>query len=77
MINDVRSQAGVESTGSYSSPLISARLLPYSYHEVTTDHHVQPVDVLEQLKANITQLEDLHTRLRFMMGEVRTLMKRG
>lgn len=50
---------------------------PFSYHEVTEQKHVVRTDVLEQLKANLSQLEDLHLRLKFMMGEVRYLIKRG
>jgi len=35
------------------------------------------VDVLCQLKANLSQLEDLHGRLKHMMGEISYLLKRG
>jgi hypothetical protein len=35
------------------------------------------VDVLCQLKANLCQLEDLHGRLKHMMGEISYLLKRG
>lgn len=34
------------------------------------------VDVLEQLKTNMAQLEDLHARLRFVMSEISYLLKR-
>jgi hypothetical protein len=56
---------------------LSAAVFPYTYHEISSDQqHVVKLDVLEQLKANISQLEDLHGRLRFMMIEVRGLIKR-
>ena len=34
-------------------------------------------DVLVQLKANLAQLEDLHARLKFAMGEISYLIKRS
>jgi hypothetical protein len=34
-------------------------------------------DVLVQLNANLAQLEDLHGRMRFMMGELSYLLKRS
>lgn len=33
-------------------------------------------DVLQQFEANLSQLEDLHGRLRFVMNEVRTIVVR-
>lgn len=47
----------------------------HSYHEMK-DQHLVEVDVLEQLKANMSQLEDLHARLKFMMAEVAYLIKK-
>lgn len=47
-----------------------------AYHEMT-EKHVVEVDVIEQLKANLSQLEDLHQRLRFMMGEISYLLKKN
>jgi hypothetical protein len=44
------------------------------YHELASQTVVE-VDVLEQLKSNLARLEDLHARMRFMMTEVRYLMK--
>lgn len=38
--------------------------------------HVAEMDVLEQLKSNIVQLEEMHARLKFMMAEVRYLVIR-
>ncbi len=45
--------------------------LPSSLPNVSTQK-----DVLEQLKHNVAQLEDLHGRLKFMMGEVQSLVKK-
>lgn len=47
-----------------------------TYHELAERHLVE-VDVLEKLKANIAQLEDLHGRLRFMMAEITYLLKKN
>lgn len=47
-----------------------------AYHEIA-DRHVVETDVVEQLRSNIAQLEDLHARLRFMMAEVSYLMKKN
>lgn len=63
------SEAEVRST-SYSGSYRQA------YNEMT-DQHVVEVDVLEQLKANLSQLEDLHQRMRFMMGELSYLLKKN
>jgi hypothetical protein len=45
------------------------------YHELAHDH-VGATDVLVQLRSNLAQLEDLHARLKFMMGELSYLLKR-
>lgn len=47
-----------------------------TYHEIA-DRHVVETDVIEQLRANISQLEDLHGRLKFMMAEVSYLLKKN
>lgn len=47
-----------------------------TYREIA-DQHVVETDVLEQLRGNIAQLEDLHGRLRFMMKEVGYLLKKN
>jgi hypothetical protein len=48
-------------------------LSAYSYREVPglEGGHL---DVIEQLHANLAQIEDLHARLRFVMTEVRGLV---
>ena len=82
MANEVRAKEAAESSSleslasSSAIARVSAAVFPYSYHEIATDSHVVRLDVLEQLKSNIAQLEDLHGRMRFMMKEVRTLLKR-
>ena len=45
-----------------------------SYHELA-DRPVVEVDALNQLHANLAQLEDLQARLGFVMREVRYLLK--
>lgn len=81
MANEVRSQKAKEASELASSVGSSvaknAAFGHYAYHEIASDRHLVRVDVLEQLKSNIAQLEDLHGRLRFMMGEVRSLLKRN
>ena len=47
-----------------------------SYHEIA-DQHVVETDVIEQLRANMAQLEDLHGRMQFMMKEVSYLLKKN
>ncbi len=51
-------------------------LFRQSYHEIA-DRHVVETDVIEQLRANIAQLEDLHGRMKFMMAEVGYLLKKN
>ena len=46
-----------------------------AYHEVGVQHVVE-FDVLEQLKSNMSQLEDLHHRMKFMMGELSYLLQK-
>lgn len=47
-----------------------------TYHEIA-DRHVVEADVVEQLRANIAQLEDLHGRLRYAMSEIIYLIKKN
>lgn len=54
----------------------SRALFRQSYHEIA-DRHVVESDVIEQLRANIAQLEDLHGRMKFMMSEVAYLLKKN
>jgi hypothetical protein len=45
-----------------------------AYHEMA-DVPVQETDVLEQLQSNMRQLADLQSRMKFMLKEIRYLMK--
>ena len=47
-----------------------------SYHELL-EKPVVETDVLSQLKSNLNQLEDLHGRLKLMMGEISYLLKKA
>lgn len=47
-----------------------------TYHEIA-DSHVVEADVIERLRSNLAQLEDLHGRVRFMMSEVAYLLKKN
>lgn len=49
---------------------------PVAYHEMGVSPIVE-IDVLEQLKQNIQHLEDLHGRLKFLMGEVSGLLRKS
>ena len=44
------------------------------YREMA-DVPVQIVDPVEELTRSVAQLEDMQSRLRFMMREIRTMMK--
>jgi hypothetical protein len=52
-------------------PLYSPQL---AYHELA-DVPVQQTDLIEQLNTNLDQLLDLQSRMKFMMKEIRYLMK--
>lgn len=49
--------------------------VPRGYREVPGIESDR-LDVIEQLHANLSQLEDLHARLNFVMTELRTLLPR-
>ncbi len=46
-----------------------------AYHELLENPHVE-LDGLQRLNENLAQLEDLHGRLRFMMRDLTTLIRR-
>lgn len=52
---------------------------PRTRENKTTEVHAKSetaaLDVISQLNANISQLEDLHGRLRFMMTEIEKLAR--
>ncbi len=47
-----------------------------AYNEMAHDHVRASTDVLVQLRSNLSQLEELHSRLRFVMAEISYLLKR-
>lgn len=51
---------------------MARKLEPRGYSEISAPTQ----DVLHQFEANLAQLEDLHGRLRFVMNEVRTFIRR-
>lgn len=59
------------SNGSQEGLVYSSQVV---YNEMA-EIPVQETDVLEQLQANIRQLADLQARMKFMMKEIRYLMK--
>lgn len=63
---NMQNTVSVEPSVSYASEL--------SYHEMA-DVHVSRVSQIEQLRANVAQLEDLSNRMKFMTKEIRYLMK--
>jgi len=77
MIQDLISARQNEAT-ELSSQLakVSSPEFPYTYHEISQGDHVLSTDVLEQLRRNLAQLEDLQGRLSFMMGELRSLIRK-
>jgi hypothetical protein len=54
----------------------SSAYFQQAYRELS-EQHVVEVDVLERLKMNLSQLEDLHARLGFMLKEVSYLIKKS
>lgn len=56
------------------APLTS--YLSPAYHELA-GLSSEPLDVLSQLKVNLSQIEDLHGRLNFMVTEVSELIKKS
>jgi hypothetical protein len=74
-MNTVNATEALVSQQSESSELLQ-NSFRQTYHEIAARHIVE-VDVLERLKSNLAQLEDMHARLQFMMGEVSYLIKRN
>lgn len=46
-----------------------------AYSELGLKHNHQ-IDVIEQLRSNLDLLEDLHGRMKFMMNELSSLVKK-
>lgn len=63
---------------SENTSLVSDASVSYAselaYHEMA-DIPVSRISQIEQLRANIAQLEDLNQRMKFMTREIRYLMK--
>ena len=77
MITTLTSIASIENTAQDTQQNdLRSSSFRQSYHEIS-DQHVVETDVVEQLRANMAQLEDLHGRLRYMMGEISYLLKRS
>jgi hypothetical protein len=76
MNNEIASNAVM--SAQTESEAAASYLRPYheSYHELAERHGAE-ADVLEQLKSNLAQLEDLHGRMRFMMAEISYLLKKN
>lgn len=64
----------VHSETSTSGPIEGVFASDISYHEMA-ETPVQQTDILEQLEANMKQLSELQARMKFMMREIRYLMK--
>ena len=46
-----------------------------AYSELGLKHN-HKIDVIEQLRSNLDLLDDLHGRMKFMMNELQTLVKK-
>lgn len=70
MINEI---PVVEMTSDEFGHTLSTSEFHHEYHELS-DRPVVTLNVLEQLKANLNQLDDLHARMKFMMAELSYLL---
>lgn len=59
-----------------TDPTALTSYLSPAYHELA-GLSSEPLDVLSQLKVNLSQIEDLHSRLNFMVAEVSELIKKS
>jgi hypothetical protein len=64
----------VISSGSESAAPVTAKRA-YGYRELPSTEAEQ-LDLIEQMRANLSNLEDLHGRLRFAINEIRTIVVR-
>ncbi|MCB0367254.1 MAG: hypothetical protein H6624_14560 [Bdellovibrionaceae bacterium] len=55
--------------------VVATHFVRPAYHEIPEAQSEQ-VDVLAQMKANLDQLEDIQGRLRFVMGEIRSITRK-
>ena len=65
----------VTAIGASSSYVEDAEPTRSRYNELP-DSISSELDVIEQLKSNINQLEDLHGRMQYMMGELKGLVRK-
>lgn len=78
MISTFASGSKLESAAKNLESATAARpSFRQTYHEIANGRHVVELDVIEQLRANLAQLEDLHGRVHFMMSEVSYLLKKS
>jgi hypothetical protein len=63
------------STVSLKKVVTSGKPGPTAFAETTSASHSSSTDVLRQFQTNMATLEDLSGRLRFMMTEIRSLVK--
>lgn len=59
----------------FGRTLLSSEFHGQEYHELS-EHPVVTLNVLEQLKSNLNQLDDLHARMKFMMAELSYLLRK-
>ncbi len=67
--------ASLAPTVSTGSPTEMPDSLSYRSNYSTDTDRAQDADVILQLKVNLARLEDLHGRMRFLMGEIGYLLK--
>lgn len=67
----------IEKRASERGSLLRENTTSYEYREIPSSAELGRVDVLEQLKANIRQIEDLNGRLGFLLKEVRSVLKKA
>ena len=60
-------------TDTFVVPAVSA-VPTVAYHELA-DVPVQRIDLVEQIQSNLQTLNDLQSRMQFMMREIRYLLK--
>jgi hypothetical protein len=65
-----------EEKGQEVRPLLRDGSVLYGYREVPRSDSSK-MDVLEQLKSNIRQIEDLNGKLAFLLQEVQSVLKKA
>lgn len=75
MLNEETSASASEKSRQVA-PLFREGSVLYGYQEVP-QNHPNRMDVIEQLRANIRQIEDLNGRLAFLLKEVQSVIKKA